>query len=156
MSDVGSDLVNISQKCQYALRAILELAKKSGQGPVSVSQIAEAQAIPPRFLEVILNQLRQAGLVQSRRGARGGYLLSDPPSDLSAGRVIRLVDGPLMPVDCVTCNGSADCPLAPNCCFQTMWRQAREAVAAVYDGTSFQDLLDRDRHNGRYVPQYSI
>ena len=67
--------MNLSQKCQYAVRAIFELAKHYGRGPVAISQIAASQAIPQRFLENILNELRPTGLIESRRGIQGGYLL---------------------------------------------------------------------------------
>ena len=93
--------MNLSQKCQYAVRAILELAKHYGQGPVAISQIAASQAIPQRFLENILNELRPTGLIESRRGIQGGYLLARDPGTVSVGEVIRLVEGPLDPVKCL-------------------------------------------------------
>ena len=134
--------MSISQKCQYALRAMLELARRHGDGPVSVREIARAQAIPPKFLELILTQLRKGGLVESRRGVRGGYSLTVAPSGMSAGQIIRFIDGPLAPVRCVGNPRGADCPLYDDCAFMDMWISARDAVAKVYDATSFQDLID--------------
>lgn len=81
----------ISHRCQYALRAIFELAKRSNQGPVKIAQIAEVQAIPVRFLEVILSQLKQGRFVASRRGNRGGYILAYSPAELTVGAVIRFM-----------------------------------------------------------------
>ena len=75
----------VSQKCQYTLRAMFELAKRRGAGPVTVAEIAQAQAIPPRFLEVILQGLRTAGRVQSQRGTGGGYVLAGPPDTVTVG-----------------------------------------------------------------------
>ena len=131
-----------SRKCQYALRAMFELAKHSGAGPTTIAQIAEAQAIPPKFLELILGELKKVGFVQSRRGSRGGYLFNGRPADLALGAVIRFVDGPVAPVRCIAGDRGPDCPLSATCAFTDMWSRARDAVAKVYDETSFQDLLD--------------
>jgi len=97
----------ISQKSQYAVRALLELAKRQGSRPVKAAEIATAQWIPMRFLENILGQLRQAGLVESVRGKEGGYRLARPAEQVSVGEIIRLVQGPLSPVDCGDGRGCA-------------------------------------------------
>ena len=133
----------ISQKCQYALRALFELAKRRRQGYVSVPRIAAAQAIPAKFLEAILGQLRQAELVLSRRGVDGGYMLARRPEALTVGEVVRLLEGPIGPVGCVA-GGGEDCSLRGRCGFIEMWERARDAVAAVYDSTSFAALLEAE------------
>ncbi len=149
--------MGVSQKCQYALRSVLELAQRYGSGPTSVSTIAEAQAIPPRFLEAILRQLRNGGFVDSRRGIQGGYTLNASPGSLSVGEIIRFVDGPLDPVSCVGGGRKTNCPLQKNCALMGMWGRARDAVAAVYDQTSIQDLIDEQAAlSARYVPEYCI
>jgi len=132
----------ITQKCQYALRSIFELARRRGQGPVKISDIAKAQAIPAQFLETILNQLKQAGYVDSRRGMRGGYVLTVSPSRLTAGDIIRQIDGLGKPVKCVV-GGGEQCPMRGACAFEEMWDKAGEALAKVFDDTTFQDLLDK-------------
>jgi Rrf2 family protein len=134
----------LSQKCQYGLRSIFELAKRHGQGPVRIADIAEAQAIPLRFLEIILNQLKQGGFAESQRGNRGGYLLVRSPSELTVGHVIRFLDGPLGPVLCTT-GATTDCPLYGECVFLPMWERVRNAISAVYDTTTFQDLVDQEK-----------
>ena len=136
-------MISISQKCQYALRAVFELGKRQHEGPTKIGDIAAVQAIPPRFLELILAELKQAGIVESRRGPQGGYILAVPPSELTANRVISLVDGPIQPVKCVAVGG-ADCPLRGKCSFEQMWKNAGEAIAEVFDSTTFQDLIDRE------------
>lgn len=147
----------VSQKCQYALRAVFELAKLYGQGPVKIADIAQAEAIPPRFLEVILGQLKRAGFVESRRGKEGGYLLARPPAVLTVGEIMRFVEGPLAPVGCVAGGLRNLCPLDGNCVFLGMWEKASQAVSAVYDGTTFQDLLDEEkRRKSSFAPSYSI
>jgi Rrf2 family protein len=134
--------MTITQKCQYALRAVFELARRSGQGPVKISDIAAAQAIPAQFLETILNQLKQAGYVESRRGVHGGYVLSTSPSRLTAGDIIRQIDGLGKPVKCIV-GGGVSCPMRGNCAFEKMWDDAGDALSKIFDGTTFQDLLDR-------------
>ena len=147
----------VSQKCRYALRAIFELAKRHGTGPVRVGEIAEAQAIPPRFLEVILNQLKQARFVESRRGSEGGYLLQRRPHAVSVGEVIRFIEGPLAPVGCVDDQPTESCPLSENCVFIPMWQRVQKAVSGIYDETTFQDLIDQEaRMCTQFTPSYVI
>ena len=149
--------MSVSQKCQYALRAIFELAKHRGNSPVTVAQIAEAQAIPARFLELILGELRRGGFVESRRGVHGGYLLPVVPEDLNVGQTIRFIDGPVAPVRCVAGDKDSGCPLYGSCAFVSMWRRARDAVAEVYDQTSFQDLIEKEAATAQnYVASYCI
>lgn len=136
--------MNVSQKCQYALRAIFELARRWGQGPTRIADIAKTQAIPAKFLELILGELKHAGFVESRRGIQGGYLLAVPPHTLSVGQVIEFVDGPVIPVNCLAGSNEAQCPLKGSCAFMGMWIRARDAVASIYDETTFQDLLDEE------------
>ncbi len=149
--------MSVSQKCQYALRAVLELAKHRGTEPLSVGKIAEAQAIPARFLELILGQLRGGGFVESRRGVQGGYFLAVSAEALSVGEIIEFIDGPVGPVRCLVAGKGSDCPLYGNCAFMGMWRRARDATAEVYDETTFQDLIDaQEAATGGYVGSYSI
>ena len=135
----------VSQKCQYAIRATFELAKKSGHGPVKISEIAEAQAIPARFLEVILNQLRQAGFVQSRRGAEGGYFLARQPDKITVGEIIQFIEGPIVPIACMTDKDGSRCSLHGSCVFMGMWQRVAKASSDVYAHTTLQDLIDEER-----------
>jgi Rrf2 family protein len=148
--------MQISQKCRYALRAIFELASRGGNGPVKVGDIAEAQAIPPRFLEVILNQLKRGGFVDSRRGASGGYALARAPAELTMGEVIRFIEGPLRPVTCVVGHAEGKCPLFGECVFLEVWDEAGKAMAQVFDRTTFQNLVERQNAGGVYVASYCI
>jgi Rrf2 family transcriptional regulator, cysteine metabolism repressor len=149
--------MSISQKCQYAVRAILELSKHYGRTPLKSGEIASRQAVPPRFLEVILNELKTAGIVEARRGARGGFLLACKPEDLTVGRVIRLVDGPLDPVRCTGDLGSSYCPLRDKCSLIVLWSEAKAAVEAVYDNATFAQLAQREIAMNRHqVEEYCI
>ncbi len=147
--------MTLSQKCQYGLRGLFELAKRYNQGPVRISDIADAQAIPPRFLEVILGELKRSGYLESRRGVQGGYMLATPPGELTVGEIISSLDGPQTPVKCLGEDG-AECPMrGGSCAFIGLWERAAAAVAEVYDGTTFQDLLDQEQVAMR-VPAYCI
>lgn len=140
----------ITKKNQYALRAIFELAKHRGQGPKKISEIAHAQAIPLRFLEVILGQLKGTGWVESKRGFYGGYLLKCSPKNISVGDILRFMRGSSHASDCVACFSKHDCPFDGKCVFASMWHQVNEAMFKIYDKTTIQDLLDgHEKETGR-------
>lgn len=135
----------VSQKCQYAIRAVFELAKRSGQGPVKIKDVAEAQAIPIRFLEIILHQLKRGRFVQSKRGTEGGYILASHPDAIKVGDIVKYIEGPLAPVACMTGKASGECALHGACVFIGIWDRAAKALSDVYDKTSFQDLLHSEK-----------
>jgi len=147
----------VSRKIRYGLRAIFELAKRQGQGPVKIAEIAKAQAIPVRFLEVILNELKQGGFVDSKRGSEGGYMLVRSAAEVTVGDVIRFMQGPIRAVGCLAGGSVDDCPFYGECVFLPMWDKARKAVEDVYDGTSIQDLLEQETiKSGERGADYSI
>ena len=149
--------MQVSQKAQYALRATFELARNAGNGPIKAAAIAEAQAIPLRFLEIILHELRRAGYVQSRRGSHGGYLLARDPKALAVGEILSFIEGPTNLVECALDQGDEDCPFASDCVFMPLWERVRRAVAGVYDTTTFQDLLEWEKNKDKEPEiQYSI
>jgi Rrf2 family transcriptional regulator, cysteine metabolism repressor len=137
----------ISQKTQYAVRAVFELAKRQGRGATKISEIAEAQAIPQRFLENILNHLKGGGFVESVRGKEGGYLLARPAKELTVGKVLRFVEGPLSPVECMVHGKKSSCSMYGNCAFRSLWRRAESALEEVYDGTTFQELVEEEAND---------
>src|ERR671917_2295713 len=121
--------VRVSAKVDYALRAAVELAALEQEWPVKGERLAAGQDIPLRFMENILGELRQAGIVASKRGAEGGYMLARPPEEISLAEVIRAVDGPLANIgglrpDQLTYDGSA----AP---MKDIWVAVRSALRAV-------------------------
>lgn len=133
--------MGLSLKCQYAVRALFELAKREEQGLVRLREIADAQHIPKRFLENILNELRQGGFVASKRGKDGGFKLDRPSGEISVGDVVRFVESSVHPVECV-----ADrlCPLTGRCIFIGLWDEAKQAVEKVYDRKTLADLVRDD------------
>ena len=127
--------MRVSQKSEYALRAILELCKNSDQlQPVRTADIANRQRIPEKFLELILVELRRAGLIISRRGPVGGHQLARQPDELFVGEVWRAIDGGLK---ATSASSKKDDP------FKFVWRQVDDAVANVVDHISFLDILRR-------------
>lgn len=131
--------MQISAKADYAVRALTELAAQGG-GPVKGDRLAAAQQIPPKFLEAILAQVRQAGLLQSRRGAEGGYWLARPASEITLADVIRAADGPLARVrgqrpETVAYDGAARR-------LTEVWVALRASLRTVLEHVTLQDLLD--------------
>jgi Rrf2 family protein len=133
------------KKNQYALRAIFELAKHEGKGPKKISEIAEVQSIPLRFLEVILSQLKGSGLVDSKRGFYGGYYLTRSPDKISVGDVLRFMDKAAESDNCPACVSKGNCPFSGNCAFSHMWHRVNDAIFEIYDSTSIRDLLNNEQ-----------
>ncbi|MCY2928751.1 MAG: Rrf2 family transcriptional regulator [Planctomycetota bacterium] len=130
------------------------MGRRPADRPTSIVEIAAAQAIPPRFLELILNDLRQGKLVNSQRGEQGGYTLAREPSEITVGDVVRLMEGPIEVVKCIS--GGDDCPFRNKCAFLETWTQAGQAMQNVFDSTTLQDLLDRQPHVSVELPSYCI
>ena len=141
--------MHISVKGEYALQAILDLASQRPGDPVRIADIAGRQKIPQKFLELILATLKQAGFVESRRGAEGGYLLARSAGDLTVGEVLRFVEGPQDRKS--KRRQSADSP------FGAMWEQVDRAVSDIIDRTTFADLQRTwaDKQT-RFVPNWEI
>jgi Rrf2 family transcriptional regulator, cysteine metabolism repressor len=137
----------VSKKSKYAMRAVFELSKHFENGTVKIADIAERQAIPPRFLEVILCQLKQGGFVDSKRGSEGGYYLLIDPKTLPVGKILRYFQGLDEPVDCIGENPKEKCALSENCVFIPLWEDLKNAISGVFDSTTFQDLKDREKKN---------
>jgi Rrf2 family transcriptional regulator, cysteine metabolism repressor len=147
----------VTQKSQYALRALFELATRLDTGPTRIEDIAKAQVIPQRFLEVVLNELKHAGLLEARRGPRGGYLLARSPRDIKVADIIECCQGKFTPVDCLSDAGTSDCALKGDCVFVDLWEEVREAVNHVYESTTLQDLVAREQARlAKVALNYSI
>ena len=134
----------ISQKAKYALRALMELARAGEGESLLISEISERQSIPKKFLEQILLDLKHHGLVHSRRGKHGGYGLLKRKDAITFGQVMRIVDGPLAPLPCLSrmayrrCD---DCHDEASCAIRTVFATAYDATARVLDRTTLADAL---------------
>jgi Rrf2 family cysteine metabolism transcriptional repressor len=137
--------MRISQRCEYALRALFELARRAEEGPVRIEEIARAQKIPKNFLANLLVQLKRGRFVQSRKGPEGGYFLSRPPRQITVGEVVRFLDGPIGPIQCVARPGAERCPTFPGCGLFPLWKRLHEALAGLVDRTSIADLVEEER-----------
>jgi len=137
--------MKISAKGEYAYRAVFELARHYLQAPeavVQLDQIAERQKIPKKYLVQILLQLKRSGLVGTVRGVKGGYYLRKPPSRITLGEVLELVDGPFVPLSCVE-RGKGCAMDEAHCVFKPIFEEVRSSVRKIVYGVSFEDLCRR-------------
>ena len=136
----------ISKKTKYGLQALLALARAYGKGPVLIAELAEGERIPKKFLEAILLQLKNVGVLQSRKGKGGGYSLGKPPGEISIGQIVRILDGPLAPVECVSETAyrpCTECHDESTCGIRLVMKDVRDAIADILDHTSLHDMQKR-------------
>jgi Rrf2 family protein len=138
--------MRLSKKSEYGLRAMIELTQEYGRGLVQRKVLADRQNIPLGFLEMILLSLKNAGLIGSRRGMNGGVFLIKPPREVTLGQIIRILDGPLAPIACVSQTAyqkCVDCPHAgtATCPIQRIMLDVRNAIASVLDFYSLEDFV---------------
>lgn len=138
----------ISQKAKYAFRALLELAKSTDGEALLISEIAERRHIPKKFLEQILLDLKHQGLVSSRRGKNGGYTLLKSPSEITFTQVMRIIDGPMAPLPCLSRTAYRrcdDCDDETSCEMRRVFARAFAASVAVLDCTTLADAQAEER-----------
>ncbi|WP_216829096.1 cysteine metabolism transcriptional regulator CymR [Alkalihalobacterium elongatum] len=138
--------MKISTKGRYGLTIMMALAKKYGEGPISLKSIAKDHELSEHYLEQLIAPLRNAMLVKSVRGAYGGYMLAKEPVDITAGDIIRVLEGPISPVEVLDDEEPAK---------RDLWIKIRDAVKNVLDNTTLQDLADyEDKGNQEYYMFY--
>ncbi len=133
----------INRRTDYATRVVLALSLAPGDRPHKLHALAETTSTPLTVLEQLLPQLRAAGIVRSERGPTGGYRLNHPPDQITLGRVVRLIQGPLAPIGCATRHDAEPCPMELGCSLQETWAAVRDATIAILDSTTFADLAAR-------------
>ncbi len=144
----------VSHKVQYGLRAIFELSLRNSQTPAKITEIADAQGIPPRFLENILSELKGGGFVESRRGKNGGYLISRDPAGLTVGEIISYIQGP---VKVVGADNNGVTGARGDAAFDGLWENVGSAITDVYDKTTFAELIEIEKSKAaNYTPDYAI
>ncbi len=134
----------ISKKTKYGLRAVLLLAREYGKGPLLISEVAAREGIPKKFLELILLELKNKGILQSKKGKGGGYSLGKAPENVTFGSVIRALEGPLAPVPCVSQTAYMKCEECRDeltCGIRIVMKQVRDATANIVDGTTLAQVL---------------
>jgi Rrf2 family protein len=136
--------MKISSRCDYACRALAELAVHyRDRKPIQISLIARNQKIPEKYLVHILNLLRRQGLVASKRGKHGGYSLAKEPTRITLGQVIRQVDGPLISTACVDETTKEKCSQSDVCPFRPIWQEVDEVMGEVLDKITFEDIAEK-------------
>ena len=138
----------LSKKTQYGLKALGYLASKYGQGPVLISEIAKKKKIPIKFLESILLQLKNKGVLDSKKGKGGGYFLASSPRKTTLASAIRIVDGPIAMIPCVSLNfyeSCSECKHEETCGLRDVVLEVREASIKILSKTSLADILKREK-----------
>lgn len=139
--------MKLSLRGEYALRALVVLGLNYGKPVVRIQAISQQQNIPKRFLEQILNDLKSADVVESKRGVAGGYRLSRPPEQISLALVVRHIEGALAPVSCVSDKFYArcSCPDEARCGVRSVMKEVRDAIAEILEDVTVAELCDRAR-----------
>jgi len=135
--------MKLSTKGRYAARAMLDLALHFGQGPILVKDISRRQEISQRYLEQLLTPLKVAGLVRVVRGARGGFTLAKPPSEIRLLEIIQIMEGSTAPVECV--DDAQICSRSDFCVTREVWAEMKKATDTVLESITLQDLLERQK-----------
>jgi len=146
----------ISKRTQYALRALIELGRRYGSGPILIATLAAEERIPLKFLEGILLDMKGRGLLESKKGKGGGYQLSRPPSTVTIGSIIRMIEGPLAPLPCASetaFKACEECRDVEHCETRIIMRQVRDAIAEVLDKTTLADLIHRVDASKQQAPK---
>jgi len=152
--------MKLSKRGEYALRALIDfgIAYELGRPLLKIGELVEKERLPVKFLEQILTQLRGAGYIETKRGKAGGYLLAKPPKDIRLGQVIRLIDGPLAPISCVsvTAYERCTCPDEAHCGLRMLMLDVRNAIARILDRYVLGDVVDitlrKMRRDGVPIP----
>lgn len=141
--------MKLSTKGRYGLRAVLDLALHSEEEAVSLSSIAERQSISISYLEQLIAKLRKAGIVESKRGAQGGYSLAKPAEEISVGDILRALEGDLRPVDCAEIyGGTSTCSSSDMCVTKFVWKRISDSIDAAVDALMLSDLVKEGKSLG--------
>lgn len=141
----------LSKKCKYAIHALVYLAERYQEGPVHIQEIAEKKNIPKKFLEAILLELRNAKVLHSKKGKGGGYYLHQKPSDVNLMEVIRLMDGAIAMLPCVSLNyyeRCEECRTEKTCGIRDTFIKVRDETLAILGGTTLDKILKREKAMG--------
>lgn len=142
----------VSKKAKYALRALIYLARRQGEGPVLIARLASDENIPRKFLERILLDLNNAGILQSKKGKGGGYSLQKPPDTIRVSDILRLMDGPLAPVSCVSKTAyvkCTECGDEDSCPIRSIMNEVHEAITTILDGKTLSDMVKMSKESQR-------
>ena len=133
--------MKMSTKARYGLKALVDLAKNSSEGPVTLGSIAQRQNLSENYLEQLVAMLRKAGIVTSVRGSQGGYKLAMSPDDISVGLVLRTLEGDLSPVECPLINSDNDCNEESVCVTKYVWKKVSDSINETVDKMTLGELI---------------
>ena len=149
----------LSKKTKYGLHAVIYLAKHAARGAVLISDLAKEERMPRKFLEAILLELKKNGILTSKKGKGGGYSLRGKPQEITMGEIIRVLEGPLAPVSCVSQTAYKhcdDCVDENTCGIRQVMKKVRAAIANILDKTTVQDVLDDTHYEQKGILNYHI
>ena len=140
--------MKLSTRGRYGLKAMFDLALNYGDGPISLTSIAERQAISVNYLEQLISPLRKAMLVESVRGAQGGYMLAKSPNEITVGVILTTLEGPLAPTDCVVVDGDDEiCDHSSYCVTKVIYEKIYESISTVVNSITLQHMIDDYKSN---------
>jgi len=141
--------MRITTTSRYGVRALFDVAYHGGGQPTQIKDISRRQKISQRYLEQIFNKLLKAGLLKSRRGPRGGYMLSRDPSEITVGEIITAAQGPIVPVRCLAQDAKRkECEVIQGCITRHIWKQTQQLLVDYYNSVSISDLCTMARKQG--------
>lgn len=141
--------MRFSTRGRYGVQVMVDLAQHAAEGPISLKSVADRQKLSEHYLEQLVPELRKAGLVKSIRGAQGGYVLAKCPEDINIGDVIRVLEGPIAPVECTSQSATDCCETTNFCVNREVWVKVRDSINDVVDSISLADLLNNtDKEDG--------
>lgn len=147
--------MKISTKIRYGARAMVELASHYGEGPIELKEIAKKENISLKYLEQVINPLRADGLVKAVRGAKGGYSLAKPPSEICLYDVIETLEGPLNLLDCL--HDTKACQKVSSCVTREIWKEVSDAMSRIFYSVTLEDMVNRKREMEKSnLPMYQI
>ncbi len=137
--------MKVSTKSRYGIAAMVDIAQHFGEGPVALRNVAERQQVSEHYLEQLMSHLRNAGFVRSVRGAQGGYVLAKDPAAITAGDIVRAMEGPIAPVDCLLAEKGVHnpyCDKTANCIRRNIWLKMGESITAALDSVTLASLCE--------------
>ena len=138
--------MRLSRRSEYGIRALVDLVRHDDEAPIALATLAERKSLPPKFLEQIMSTLKHGGIVRTTLGAHGGYAMAVDPGTITVGRVIRLLDGALAPLPCVSLRYYArcSCPDEATCSLRDVMLDVRDAMLAILDRDTLVELAARE------------
>lgn len=140
--------MKLSTRGRYGLKAMFQLAVHYGEGPIPLNSIADEQDLSENYLEQLVSTLRKEGLLNSVRGAQGGYMLARPPENITVGSILRTLEGNMAPADCVI-DEDYGCENEENCVTKLVWVRIRDSIDEVIDSITLKDMLDEQVEMGK-------